>query len=148
MVCVFPMAVIAILPHAEFGPNDHWEGATLFRFLRTRSWEHTRNIPEIRYIDHWVTSPYSIVFLICSRPTYSSQIDHTRFWSSNWCGRYTSILLTRRKMACSYFCSSSSNHGTVFGHWVHHVVKYSTMTKCSAEISRFWFVQNRPIGKP
>ena len=26
----FPMVVVSILPHAEFGPNDHWEDAPHF----------------------------------------------------------------------------------------------------------------------
>ena len=29
--CVFPMAVVSILPYAEFGPNDHPEDASLFK---------------------------------------------------------------------------------------------------------------------
>ena len=28
--CVFPMVVVSILPHAEFGPNDHREDAPHF----------------------------------------------------------------------------------------------------------------------
>ena len=28
--CAFPMVIVAILPHAEFGPNDHREAAPLF----------------------------------------------------------------------------------------------------------------------
>ena len=28
--CVFPMVVVSLLPHAEFGPNDHLEDATHF----------------------------------------------------------------------------------------------------------------------
>ena len=28
--CVFPMVVVSILPHAEFGPNDHREDASHF----------------------------------------------------------------------------------------------------------------------
>ena len=28
--CVFPMVVVSILPHAEFGLNDHREGALYF----------------------------------------------------------------------------------------------------------------------
>ena len=27
---VYPMAIVSILPHAEFGPNDHWEDALCF----------------------------------------------------------------------------------------------------------------------
>ena len=27
VACVFPMVVVFILPHAEFGPNDHQENA-------------------------------------------------------------------------------------------------------------------------
>ena len=30
--CVFPMVVVSILPHAEFGPNDHWEDTSHFIF--------------------------------------------------------------------------------------------------------------------
>ena len=30
MGCVFPMAIIFILPHAEFGPNDYQEDAHHF----------------------------------------------------------------------------------------------------------------------
>ena len=29
--CVFPMIVVSILPHAEFGPNDQWEDAAHFK---------------------------------------------------------------------------------------------------------------------
>ena len=29
--CVFPMVVVSILLHAEFGPNDHREDASHFR---------------------------------------------------------------------------------------------------------------------
>ena len=28
--CVFPMVIVTILPHAEFGPNDHREKASHF----------------------------------------------------------------------------------------------------------------------
>ena len=28
--CIFPMVVVSILPHAEFGRNDHQEDASLF----------------------------------------------------------------------------------------------------------------------
>ena len=28
--CVFPMAIVSIQSHAEFGPNDHWEDALRF----------------------------------------------------------------------------------------------------------------------
>ena len=28
--CVFPMVVVSILPHTEFGPNDHREDASHF----------------------------------------------------------------------------------------------------------------------
>ena len=28
--CVFPMVVVSILPHAEFGPNDHRKDALHF----------------------------------------------------------------------------------------------------------------------
>ena len=28
--CVFPLVIITILPHAEFGQNDHWEDAPDF----------------------------------------------------------------------------------------------------------------------
>ena len=30
--CVFPMVVVSIPPHAEFGPNDHREHPTLYEF--------------------------------------------------------------------------------------------------------------------
>ena len=33
--CVFPMVVVSILPHAEFGPNDHREDAPHFTL-----WNH------------------------------------------------------------------------------------------------------------
>ena len=29
--CVFSMVIVSILPHAEFGPNDHREDAPYFR---------------------------------------------------------------------------------------------------------------------
>ena len=33
VVCVFPIVVVPILPHADFGPNDHREDApTLLRY--------------------------------------------------------------------------------------------------------------------
>ena len=31
MGCVFPMVILSILPHAEFGPNDHRENAPHFK---------------------------------------------------------------------------------------------------------------------
>ena len=30
--CVFPVVVVSMLPHAEFGPNDHQEDAPYFTF--------------------------------------------------------------------------------------------------------------------
>ena len=30
---VFPLVVVSILPHAEFGPNDHWKDAPDFSFM-------------------------------------------------------------------------------------------------------------------
>ena len=33
--CVFPVAIVSMLPHAEFGPNDHREDAPHFSFYRT-----------------------------------------------------------------------------------------------------------------
>ena len=31
--CIFPMVIVSILPHTEFGPNDHWEDAPHFKIL-------------------------------------------------------------------------------------------------------------------
>ena len=28
--CVIPMAIVSLSPHADFGPNDHWEDALHF----------------------------------------------------------------------------------------------------------------------
>ena len=33
MVCVFPMVIDSILPHVDFGPNDHREDAFHFRMI-------------------------------------------------------------------------------------------------------------------
>ena len=33
--CVFPMVVVSILPHSEFGRNDHWEDAPHFNFMNS-----------------------------------------------------------------------------------------------------------------
>ena len=32
--CIYPMVVVSILPHAEFGPNEHQEEAHHFIFLK------------------------------------------------------------------------------------------------------------------
>ena len=36
VVCVFPMVIISILPHAEFGPNDHREDEPHFNTCQKR----------------------------------------------------------------------------------------------------------------
>ena len=50
--CVFPMVIVSILPHAEFGPNDHREDAPHFITRHTIVWiprdflNSRMNVPE------------------------------------------------------------------------------------------------------
>ena len=43
--CVFPVAVVSVLPHAEFGPNDYQEDAPHFKLLSGYLSAHLTQLP-------------------------------------------------------------------------------------------------------
>ena len=56
VACVFPMVVISILSHAEFGRNDHWEDVPHFNFttfVGLRSNHSTQQILLFRMHKMW-----------------------------------------------------------------------------------------------
>ena len=54
VVCVFPMVVVSILHHAEFGPNDHREDASpiLYKFAFPQTSHTCSNKHNLCYIGH------------------------------------------------------------------------------------------------
>ena len=65
VVCVFPMAVVSILPHVEFGPNYHWKDAPHVRcakfFLPMND-----SLPKVANLFSWKDLLDIIFLLDCS----------------------------------------------------------------------------------
>ena len=72
------MVVVAILPHAEFGPNDHWEDALHFIFEVSLGfiWLHLVNIVISNQNDRFLGIPWITAFFVFQITVISSYTGH------------------------------------------------------------------------